>query len=71
MRATAQWLALALFLASASRGTANLVYGDDPRKPVEINDELLCESCHALLEQAERKLAGAKRDEAAVCTHGP
>jgi hypothetical protein len=43
----------------------NMVFGDDPRKPVEINDELLCEVCHAVFSVVGTKL-GNKKTETAV-----
>mmetsp|Transcript_11328 Transcript_11328/g.15421 ORF Transcript_11328/g.15421 Transcript_11328/m.15421 type:complete len:177 (+) Transcript_11328:143-673(+) len=44
----------------------DMVYGDDPRKPVEVNDELLCEGCHAIFDVVEKKIGGKKRTEDAI-----
>ncbi|KAK3286491.1 hypothetical protein CYMTET_5957 [Cymbomonas tetramitiformis] len=40
-----------------------MVFGDDPRKPVEVNDELLCEACHAIFDQVNKKIGEKGRTE--------
>eukprot|EP00242_Pyramimonas_sp_CCMP2087_P003730 CAMPEP_0198212466 /NCGR_PEP_ID=MMETSP1445-20131203/26190_1 /TAXON_ID=36898 /ORGANISM="Pyramimonas sp., Strain CCMP2087" /LENGTH=152 /DNA_ID=CAMNT_0043886919 /DNA_START=138 /DNA_END=596 /DNA_ORIENTATION=- len=33
-----------------------MVYGDDPRKPVDIDNELMCEACHAIVDVATKRV---------------
>lgn len=56
---------LAALLMVVDGQPPNMVFGDDPRKPVEINDELLCEVCHAVFSVVGAKL-GNKKTETAV-----
>lgn len=42
------------------------VFGDDPRAPVQINNELLCESCHAIFDVVDKKMGGKWTSEDAL-----
>eukprot|EP00300_Choanocystis_sp_HF-7_P003372 c12585_g1_i1.p1 GENE.c12585_g1_i1~~c12585_g1_i1.p1 ORF type:complete len:155 (-),score=27.10 c12585_g1_i1:286-750(-) len=48
------WVLLAFALLTQAQ--SELVWGDDPSKPTEVNQELLCESCHAIMHQIAKKL---------------
>eukprot|EP00976_Prorocentrum_cordatum_P050582 1021312-Prorocentrum_minimum.AAC.10 len=52
-------------LGVAQAQPPNMVFGDDPRKPVEIDTELLCESCNAIVHVVTQKV-GKKWSEDAV-----
>jgi len=43
-----------------------MVFGDDPRAPVQINNELLCESCHAIFDVVDKKMGGKWTSEDAL-----
>eukprot|EP00929_Paragymnodinium_shiwhaense_P079130 TRINITY_DN41143_c0_g1_i1.p1 TRINITY_DN41143_c0_g1~~TRINITY_DN41143_c0_g1_i1.p1 ORF type:complete len:172 (-),score=43.07 TRINITY_DN41143_c0_g1_i1:27-542(-) len=61
---------LALTLAAAvwipAAGQDGLFYGEDVRKPADLTPELLCESCHAVLETVENQVGKTKRTESAI-----
>lgn len=63
VRLTAILLGIAalLFCALPVRGDGppGMVFGDDPRAPVEVDKDLMCESCHALFD-VWRKRIGSK-----------
>lgn len=42
--------------AQVEGGPEGLVFGEDPRKPTEVTDELMCHSCHALVAEVHKKL---------------
>ena len=44
-----------------------MVFGEDPRKPVQIDNELLCESCYAIVDVLTKKV-GKKWTEDAIYT---
>ncbi len=44
-------------LASAATAMDNLVYGDDPRKPIEVDTTLMCHACHAAVAQTVKHVS--------------
>ena len=62
MRAVSGWLVAAVVIA-ASVGVAvgdmdNLVFGDDPRKPIDVDDTLLCHVCNAAVIETVEHVSG-------------
>lgn len=65
---TATFVAVLACAGAIPGGPEGLVFGDDPRKPTEMSDELICHACHAVVTEVEKKLAplGSRRSEADV-----
>lgn len=47
-------LLCAVLLAAHAHFADDLVLGEDPRKPIEVDDVLLCHSCHAAVIETVR-----------------
>ncbi len=62
------WATIILFLAVFAVHTAamdDLVFGEDPRKPVEVDATLMCHACHAAVSETVKHVCAAR--DAAAC----